>query len=67
MRIMASATSACAAGFVAAGGAVSAIVEQSLGTGRHAGGVADPFNGRIDASRISHIQRSDCWRSPRTT
>jgi hypothetical protein len=24
-------------------------------------GVADPFNGHIDAFRISHIQRSDGW------
>ena len=24
-------------------------------------GVADPFNGRIDEFRISHVQRSDGW------
>jgi hypothetical protein len=24
-------------------------------------GVADPFNGRIDESRIAHAQRSDGW------
>ena len=24
-------------------------------------GVADPFNGRIDESRIAHVQRSDDW------
>ena len=24
-------------------------------------GIADPFNGHIDAFRISHIQRSDDW------
>ena len=33
----------------------------SLGIGRHAGGVADPFNGHIDEFRISHVQRSDGW------
>jgi Concanavalin A-like lectin/glucanases superfamily len=32
-----------------------------LGIGRHVTGVADPFNGHIDAFRISHIQRSDGW------
>ena len=24
-------------------------------------GIADPFNGHIDAFRISHVQRSDGW------
>ena len=28
-----------------------------LGIGRHAGGIADPFDGRIDEFRISHVQR----------
>jgi hypothetical protein len=23
--------------------------------------IADPFNGRIDAFRIAHVQRSDGW------
>ena len=32
-----------------------------LGIGRHAGGIADPFDGRIDEFRISHVQRSDSW------
>jgi hypothetical protein len=32
-----------------------------LGIGRHASGVADPFNGHIDEFRISHVQRSDGW------
>jgi hypothetical protein len=31
------------------------------GIGRHVSGIADPFNGHIDAFRISHIQRSDGW------
>jgi hypothetical protein len=30
-----------------------------LGIGRHASGVADPFNGHIDKFRIAHVQRSD--------
>jgi hypothetical protein len=33
----------------------------ALGIGRHVSGIADPFNGRIDEFRISHIQRSDGW------
>jgi len=33
----------------------------ALGIGRHAGGLADPFNGHIDEFRIAHIQRSDGW------
>jgi hypothetical protein len=33
----------------------------ALGIGRHVSGIADPFNGHIDAFRISHIQRSDGW------
>jgi len=32
-----------------------------LGIGRHVSGIADPFNGHIDAFRISHVQRSDAW------
>jgi hypothetical protein len=32
-----------------------------LGIGRHVSGIADPFNGHIDAFRISHVQRSDGW------
>jgi hypothetical protein len=24
-------------------------------------GIADPFNGHVDAFRISHVQRSDAW------
>jgi hypothetical protein len=28
---------------------------------RHVSGIADPFNGHIDAFRISHVQRSDGW------
>jgi hypothetical protein len=27
--------------------------------GRHVSGIADPFNGHIDAFRIAHVQRSD--------
>jgi hypothetical protein len=33
----------------------------SLGIGRHVSGIADPFNGHIDAFRIAHVQRSDGW------
>jgi hypothetical protein len=33
----------------------------ALGIGRHVSGIADPFNGHIDAFRIAHIQRSDGW------
>jgi Concanavalin A-like lectin/glucanases superfamily len=33
----------------------------ALGIGRHASGIADPFNGHIDEFRISHVQRSDGW------
>jgi hypothetical protein len=33
----------------------------SLGIGRHASGIADPFNGHIDEFRIAHVQRSDGW------
>jgi hypothetical protein len=33
----------------------------ALGIGRHVSGVADPFDGHIDAFRISHVQRSDGW------
>jgi hypothetical protein len=32
-----------------------------LGIGRHAIGLADPFNGHIDQFRIAHVQRSDGW------
>ena len=32
-----------------------------LGIGRHVSRVPDPFNGHIDAFRISHVQRSDRW------
>jgi len=32
-----------------------------LGIERHVTGVADPFNGHIDAFRISHVQRSEGW------
>src|SRR5919106_4935039 len=32
-----------------------------LGIGRHVSGIADPFNGHIDAFRIAHVQRSDGW------
>jgi hypothetical protein len=32
-----------------------------LAIGRHVSGIADPFNGHIDAFRISHVQRSDGW------
>jgi hypothetical protein len=32
-----------------------------LGIGRHASGIADPFNGHIDEFRISRLQRSDSW------
>jgi hypothetical protein len=28
---------------------------------RHVSGIADPFNGHIDAFWISHVQRSDGW------
>jgi len=28
---------------------------------RHVSGIADPFNGHIDALRITHVQRSDGW------
>jgi hypothetical protein len=24
-------------------------------------GIADPFNGHIDAFRVTHVQRSDSW------
>jgi Concanavalin A-like lectin/glucanases superfamily len=33
----------------------------ALGIGRHVSGIADPFNGHIDAFRIAHAQRSDGW------
>ena len=33
----------------------------SLGIGRHAGRLADPFNGHIDEFRIARVQRSDGW------
>jgi len=33
----------------------------SLGIGRHASGVADPFNGHIHELRTPHVQRSDGW------
>ena len=33
----------------------------TLGIGRHVSGIADPFNGHIDAFRIAHVQRSDGW------
>jgi hypothetical protein len=33
----------------------------ALGIGRHVSGIADPFNGHIDAFRISRVQRSDGW------
>jgi hypothetical protein len=29
----------------------------ALGIGRHVSGIADPFNGHIDAFRIAHVQR----------
>ena len=32
-----------------------------LGVGRHVSGIADPFNGHIDAFRIARVQRSDGW------
>jgi hypothetical protein len=32
-----------------------------LGIGRHVSGIADPFNGHLDESRIAHVQRSDGW------
>ena len=31
------------------------------GIGRHVSGIADPFNGHIDAFRIAYLQRSDGW------
>jgi hypothetical protein len=33
----------------------------ALGIGRHVSGIADPFNGHIDARSASHVQRSDGW------
>jgi hypothetical protein len=33
----------------------------AFGIGRHVSGIADPFNGRIDELRITHVQRSDGW------
>ena len=33
----------------------------ALGIGRHVSGIADPFNGHIDAFRIAYVQRSDGW------
>ena len=33
----------------------------ALGIGRHVSGIADPFNGHIDAFHIAHVQRSDGW------
>ena len=27
----------------------------------HVSGIADPFNGHIEAFRIAHVQRSDGW------
>ena len=33
----------------------------ALGIGRHVSGIADPFNGHIDAFRIAYLQRSDGW------
>ena len=41
------------------GGAHGAPTRIPLASGRHVTGVPDPFNGHIDAFRISHIQRSD--------
>jgi hypothetical protein len=32
-----------------------------LGIGRHASGIAEPFNGHIDEFRIAHVLRSDGW------
>jgi hypothetical protein len=32
-----------------------------LSSGRHATGIADPVNGRIDEFRIARVQRSDGW------
>ena len=29
--------------------------------GRHASGIADPFNGHIDEFRIADVQRPDSW------
>jgi hypothetical protein len=37
------------------------INSAARGIGRHVSGIADPFNGHVDAFRISHIQRSDGW------
>jgi hypothetical protein len=34
---------------------------EHLGKWVRVSGVADPFNGHIDAFRIAHIQRSDGW------
>jgi len=33
----------------------------ALGIGRHVSGIADPFNGHIDAFCIAHVQRTDGW------
>jgi hypothetical protein len=38
---------------------VRAAASSSLGIGRHVSGIADPFNGHIDAFRIAYVQRSD--------
>jgi len=38
-----------------------ALNSAALGIGRYVSGIADPFNGRIDAFRIARVQRSDGW------
>jgi hypothetical protein len=40
---------------------VTSLNSAPLGIGRHASGIADPFNGHIDEFRISRVQRSDSW------
>jgi hypothetical protein len=38
-----------------------ATANATTSIGRHVSGIADPFNGNIDAFRIAHVQRSDGW------
>jgi hypothetical protein len=38
-----------------------ATANATTSIGRHVSGIADPFNGHIDAFRIARIQRSDGW------
>ena len=38
-----------------------ATANTTTSIGRHVSGIADPFNGHIDAFRIAHVQRSDGW------